>query len=128
MHHFVNETKMPNNLVFILVFMQLCAWWTERKSLSFSPHQSINGPSNLSHLEFHANGLVGKKAQTSTRYTHGCSHNNVLSLLPLDIILQRVWGSASANHRKQFPLSLSLSQCCPHYVSTFSGAMNKESS
>jgi hypothetical protein len=72
------------------------------------PHQSINLPSNLSNLEFHAFALDGKKkAQTSTQYTHGCSHN-VLSLLPLDIILQG-FGSASANHKKQFPLSLSLS-------------------
>jgi hypothetical protein len=73
------------------------------------PHQSIDLPSNFSHLEFHAIGLVGKKKPRLPLNIQMAAVIMYSLLLPLDIILQG-FGAASANHKKQFPLSLSLSQ------------------
>jgi hypothetical protein len=98
---------MPNKLVFHFgIHAIVCLVDREKKSELLPPsiNQSIF---LLTYLiwNFMQMGWLGKKAQTSTQYTHGCSHN-VLSLLPLDIILQG-FGAASANHKKHFPLSLS---------------------
>ncbi len=116
-HHLSTKQKMPNNLVFIfLVFHAIVCLVDREKKSELLPPQSINKSINesifllnLSHLDFHANGVGWeKKAQTSTQYTHGCCSHNVLSLLTQNIILQG-FGAASANYKKHFPLSLSLS-------------------